>query len=82
MLFSPVKHDNTTQDHNQDTRQDNQAGEYEKLKLWNIIPWGRAEGLIDIDEDQRKKSSPQNQLHDMLLIVDVCWYIFIPHAHA
>ena len=60
MLFSPVKHDNTTQDHNQDTRQDNQAGEYEKLKLWNIIPWGRAEGLIDIDEDQRKKSSPQN----------------------
>ena len=82
VLLSPMKHDDAAQDHHQDTCQDDQAGEDKEFELGDVIPRGGAKGLIDVDKNQRKKGCPQNKLHDMLLIVDVSWYIFIPHAHA
>ena len=81
MPLPPMEQNNTAQDNHQYSRQDNQAGEYEELKLRDLVPRGGAKRLVDVDKHQRLQGRPQNQPHDILFTVYVTWYFLIPHSH-
>ena len=74
MPLPPMEQNNTAQDNHQYSRQDNQAREYEELKLRDLVPRGGAKRFVDVDKHQRKQGRPQNQPHDILFTVYVTWY--------
>jgi hypothetical protein len=75
-------HNDTADDNNQHPGENNKAGVDKEHEVRNLVPARRAEGFVDIDEDQRKYSSQGNQLYNIPFFVYVFWYVHISFANV
>jgi hypothetical protein len=64
-----VIHDNPADNHYQNPRQNDQAGENKKFEIGNMIPAFKIERFVQVDKYQCKKSSGQNQINNILFII-------------